>query len=77
MWTPVTVLPKGRGYALGWGVFSYRGRQAIAHSGDQQGASATILLIPERRVGVAILANTENADADALAHSIVDVVIDR
>ena len=31
---------------------------------------------PEKRLGVAILANTENANFDALAHSIVDVVID-
>jgi hypothetical protein len=51
--------------------------RALAHSGDQQGAGATILLIPEKRLGVAILANTENADADALAQSIVDVVLDR
>jgi hypothetical protein len=59
------------------GAFSDRGMRALAHSGDQQGAGATILLIPEKRLGVAILANTENADADALAQSIVDVVLDR
>ncbi|MDQ2712165.1 MAG: serine hydrolase [Acidobacteriota bacterium] len=38
MWEPATILSKGRGYALGWGTFTYRGMKAIAHSGDQQGA---------------------------------------
>ncbi len=75
MWTPVTNLPKGRGYALGWGTYSYRNMKVLAHSGDQQGASATILLIPERQLGIAILANTENADTDTLAERIVDSVI--
>ncbi len=77
MWTPITNLSKDRGYALGWGVFSYRGMKAIAHSGDQQGASSALLLIPEKQLGIAILSNTENADLEALAHSIADILIDR
>lgn len=75
MWTPVTNLSKGRGYALGWGTYSYRDMKVLAHSGDQQGASATILLIPEKQLGVAILANTENADLDTLAQRIVDALM--
>lgn len=75
MWTPVTNLAKGRGYALGWGTYSYRSMRVLAHSGDQQGATATVLLIPERELGIAILANTENADLDTLAKGIVDAVI--
>ncbi len=75
MWTPVTSLSTGRGYALGWGTFSYRNRKALAHSGDQQGAAAAILLIPEERLGVTVLANSENAEVDALAHSIVDAIV--
>ena len=51
--------------------------KAVAHSGDQQGASATLLLIPEKRLGIAILSNTENLDVDALAHSTADILIDR
>lgn len=76
MWKPVTNLSKGRGYALGWGTYSYRNRKILAHSGDQQGASATILLIPEKQLGIAILANTEDADLDSLAEHIVDAVLD-
>jgi len=75
MWTPVTNLSNGRGYALGWGTYSYRDMKALAHSGDQQGAIATILLIPEKQLGIAILANTENADVDTLAKHIVDAVL--
>ncbi len=74
MWTPVTNLSKGRGYALGWGTYSYRAMKVLAHSGDQQGASATILLIPEKQLGIAILANTENADLGTLAEHIMDAV---
>jgi hypothetical protein len=42
MWTPVTSLAQGRAYALGWGTYSYRNMRVLAHSGDQQGATATI-----------------------------------
>lgn len=75
MWTPVTNLSKGRGYALGWGTYSYRDMKVLAHSGDQQGASATILLIPEKQLGIAILANTESADVGKLAEQIVNAVV--
>lgn len=75
MWAPVTNLPKGRGYALGWGTYSYRNMKALAHSGDQQGASATINLIPEEQLGIAILADTENVDLGTLAERIVDAVL--
>lgn len=75
MWTPVTNLSKGRGYALGWGKYSYRDMKVLAHSGDQQGASATILLIPEKQLGIAILANRENADLGTLAEHVVDAVV--
>ena len=75
MWMSVTNLPKGRGYALGWGVFSYRGMKAVAHSGDQQGAVASLLLIPEKRLGIAILSNTEHLDVDTLAHSTADILM--
>ena len=74
MWTPVTNFSKGRGYGLGWGTYFYRDMKVVAHSGDQQGASATLLLIPEKQLGIAILANTENADLGTLAEHIVDAV---
>lgn len=75
MWTPVTNLSKGRGYALEWGTYFYRNMKVLALSGEQQGASATIDLIPEKQLGIAILVDTENVDLSALAERIVDVVV--
>jgi hypothetical protein len=49
--------------------------KVLALSGEQQGASTTIDLIPEKQLGIAILVDTENVDLSALAERIVDVVV--
>jgi len=45
-------------YALGWRIYDYGGHALINHSGTVEGYAAQIAWLPERDVGIVILANT-------------------
>ncbi|HEY1752545.1 MAG TPA: serine hydrolase [Caulobacteraceae bacterium] len=73
MWKPETIIPTNpapapvtaassqyESYALGWFVRDYRGHQIITHDGADLGFRATVVLIPEKDVGFAILSNAED-----------------
>jgi CubicO group peptidase (beta-lactamase class C family) len=86
MWRPVTPMPisdpppglaaarpQYMAYALGWTVRDYRGRQIITHNGATQGFRAVVTLIPEKNVGFAILANSEDPGVtSALNYRLLD-----
>jgi CubicO group peptidase (beta-lactamase class C family) len=75
MWTAQTTSDgKSTGYGLGCGILSDHGDLAVAHSGDQQGASAQLFLIPSRRFAVAIMTNLEAVELAPMAHSIADAL---
>jgi CubicO group peptidase (beta-lactamase class C family) len=44
-------------YSLGWWVQDYRGYKLIRHAGEPPGGSSNILYIPEKHLGVVMLAN--------------------
>lgn len=46
-----------KGFGLGWGVGTYRGRPMLKHGGGYPGAAAHVYVLPEQRIGVAILAS--------------------
>lgn len=46
-------------YGLGWFVHSYRGRRIVWHGGDTDGMAAVVALVPEARLGVAVLSNLQ------------------
>jgi len=77
MWTSLkTTDGKLTGYALGWGISDKMGVHLVAHTGGQQGTSTAFGLVPERRAGVAVLANMDNLDANQLAGEILKIVLD-
>lgn len=63
-WTPY-VLKDGKptGYGYGWGVSKIRGRRAIAHGGGIHGFSTYAVRLPEERVFVAVLCNSDDPAA--------------
>jgi hypothetical protein len=76
MWTPQAVqpvaprtgplavaLPSFSTYALGWNVSDYRGHRIVSHGGGVYGGVSTVLLIPERGVGIAVMSNAEERPA--------------
>lgn len=54
--------PHGFSYGLGWFVQDYRGATVWMHTGSIDGMSAIIGLLPDQRVGVYVLANTDHAE---------------
>lgn len=65
--------PKFRLYGLGWSVQDYRGHQVLSHGGGVLGSLATIVLIPEKNVGFAMMVNAEESSLlPALQNELLD-----
>ena len=63
-----------RHYGLGWSVTDYKDDWLVEHGGTIHGASARIVLLPERAFGVVVFANQWTAITRALALQIVEHV---
>lgn len=59
--SPDTLFPSVhfRGYGLGWGLSDYRGRKVMQHSGGIDGMLSWMLVMPEEKLGVMILTNSD------------------
>ncbi|WP_373990077.1 serine hydrolase [Duganella sp. BuS-21] len=65
--------PNFYGYGLGFQLRDYRGRKLAMHGGALQGFYSTVLMVPEEKLGIAILTNAENSPAmAALYYRILD-----
>jgi CubicO group peptidase (beta-lactamase class C family) len=65
--------PNFQGYALGLVVRDYRGRKALMHTGGLPGYVSRVMMIPDERLGIAVLTNQESTPAfDAIALWIAD-----
>jgi hypothetical protein len=63
-------------YGLGWRIEDYRGRQLVEHGGAIDGFRARVLLLPEDKIGIAVLANLDSTWLPhALANSLADLVL--
>jgi CubicO group peptidase (beta-lactamase class C family) len=74
---PPAELPQLRvnfsGYALGVGVRDYRGHKLLTHTGGLPGYVSRVMMVPDLRVGIAVLTNQESGEAfDAIAYRILD-----
>ncbi len=62
-----------RGYALGVNVTEYQGRKILTHTGGLPGYVSQVTMLPELRLGIAVLTNQESS---AAFQSITSRVID-
>jgi serine beta-lactamase-like protein LACTB len=77
MWTPQRATDGSEnGYALGWGTQKKYGLPLVEHTGSQQGTSTSIILVPERRAGIVVLANMDDVNAAALSMEILKIALD-
>jgi CubicO group peptidase (beta-lactamase class C family) len=77
MWTPQKVTDGSQNdYALGWGTQKKYGLAFVEHTGGQQGTSTSIILVPERRAGIVVLANMDGVNSAALSTEILKIVLD-
>jgi CubicO group peptidase (beta-lactamase class C family) len=78
MWQPV--VPVGRppweeAMALGWAVGSYRGHRTLSHSGADPGFGSKLVLVPDQRTGVVVLANSNTVPTSAIAAAALDIAL--
>ena len=62
-------------YGLGWLLQTYGGQMLVSHDGAQYGYGASVVLVPSRKFGLAILGNYmvgTIAAADILAYHLID-----
>ncbi|NYE63986.1 CubicO group peptidase (beta-lactamase class C family) [Duganella sp. 1224] len=65
--------PNFLSYGLGFQLRDYRGRKIAMHGGALQGFYSTVLMVPEEKLGIAILTNAENSPAMAsLYYTLLD-----
>ena len=89
MWTGVTPVPIGAPapelahmrasfalYALGFDTRDYRGRKLLTHTGGLPGFLSRLAMVPDARLGVAVLTNQESGYAfNAITYRIIDHVL--
>jgi serine beta-lactamase-like protein LACTB, mitochondrial len=63
-------------YALGWFIADKFGVHTAGHSGGQQGTDTDFVIVPDRNLGVVVLANMDNVNTSALADSILKITLD-
>ena len=65
-----------RAYGLGWYLEDYRGVRLAYHGGRIDGMSSRLTLVPERKLGVAVLTNRGRSSLpDALTYRILDAYL--
>ncbi|MFC6155884.1 serine hydrolase domain-containing protein [Kribbella jiaozuonensis] len=60
---------------LGWALGTYRGHRTLSHSGLDPGFGARIVLVPDRRTGVVVLANSNTVPASSIAKAALDIAL--
>ncbi len=78
LWQPVVPVgdpPWDEAMGLGWAVGSYRGHRTLNHSGADPGFGSRLVLVPERRTGVVVLANSNTVPTWAIVAAALDIAL--
>ena len=89
LWTLVTPLPIGslpgslsalmpnfNGYGLGVGIRDYRGKKLLVHTGGLPGYVSKVCMVPEVKLGIAVLTNQEAGGAfEAICYHLLDAYL--
>jgi CubicO group peptidase (beta-lactamase class C family) len=63
-------------YGLGWELRDYEGREIVSHTGGVDGFVTSVTLLPEEKLGVVVLTNTDaNGFYEALKWEIIDAYL--
>jgi CubicO group peptidase (beta-lactamase class C family) len=63
-------------YGMGWWLDDYEGKEIVYHTGGVNGFLSSITLIPEEKLGIAVLTNTDqNYFAWAMRAEVIDAVL--
>ncbi len=65
----------GSDIGLSWFISEYRGERTVGHGGSDEGFHTNLLLLPERSIGVVVMANTLPAPVDQVTHAALDILL--
>jgi CubicO group peptidase (beta-lactamase class C family) len=81
-WRPASILGNGGSkfntghfllYGLGWMLEEYNGKKIVSHTGGVNGFVTSVTLIPEKKLGIVVLTNTdENSFFESLKWELMD-----
>jgi CubicO group peptidase (beta-lactamase class C family) len=75
MWAPAARVGDNLEYGLGWFISQQEGLRAVLHPGELLTMGSMLVLVPERRLGVAVLANLDNDGKDEIAEGVARLLI--
>lgn len=78
MWTPAAPVgqpPWMDAIGLCWFLGAYRGRRTMSHSGGDPGFGSRLVLLPEQRTGVVVLANSNTAPISPVVAAALDLAL--
>jgi CubicO group peptidase (beta-lactamase class C family) len=78
MWTrQKTNDGNGTNYGLGWalGTLASNGLPIVSHSGGQAGTAALLVIVPERKMVVAVMTNLQGASTDPIATGVIEALL--
>lgn len=64
-----------RGYGMGWSLNDYQGRLIASHGGGYDGMFSRVVLVPEEKLGIAVLTNSMTSVSTAIANTILDAYL--
>jgi len=75
--TPGFVINKDENVAIGlsWFMRHYKGHILIGHSGSDLGYRSILTMIPDRKIGIIILANWDEAAINAINDNVLDILL--
>src|SRR6185503_16090943 len=59
-------------YGLGWILSDYHGRLMVSHGGGLDGMTSQVAMLPEERLGVVVLTNSETPLSSIIANKVID-----
>jgi CubicO group peptidase (beta-lactamase class C family) len=75
MWAPSARVGDNLEYGLGWFISQQEGFRAVVHPGETLTMGSMFVLLPERRLGVAVLANLDNDGKDEIAEGVARLLV--
>ena len=67
--------PVNHSVGLGWFISDHKGERTIGHDGSDEGFVSNLILVPERSIGIVILANNVLAPVEELTNSALDIIL--
>jgi CubicO group peptidase (beta-lactamase class C family) len=78
MWAPVVSVddpPWEEAMGLGWAVGTHRGHRTLSHGGADPGFGSGLVIVPERRTGVVVLANSNTVPVWTIVTAALDIAL--